>query len=216
MLLGHIRSLRPAIRVDRIDVLSRAGVSVSGTFAHSLQPCFESITALIYRYFNRPRRYGFWNTEEIHHFDPYPVKDVGQFVAGLEQGRPDVRMATGVSCGNRCWNHVIARPVQDQSWLPELGFILVPGSVFHELISKHPFAALAVMEYRGRTLALPTLPILFGIAFSPAARELKRGSHQNQPLDFGMPRCVQRRQIPAQARSHQNRRLTGYGPADHV
>lgn len=85
MLLGHIRSLRPAVRVDSNDVLSRPAVSFFGTFARLRQLWFEFITALIYRYSNRPGRYGFWNIEETGYFLPHPVEDVGQLVPGFEQ-----------------------------------------------------------------------------------------------------------------------------------
>ena len=47
------------------------------------------------------------------------------------------------------------------------------------------------------------------------AYELKGGRKQYEPFDLRMPRRVQRRQVSAQARSHEDSRLAAHGSFDH-
>jgi len=119
-------------------------------------------------------------------------------MAGIEQPQRNVRMPCGIACGNRRRNDQIVASVEHQGGLGEFRLVFITFRIVHKLVTEREFPMVAVMEDGDRAVASPSLQFLEWMAEAPAARELKRGSQQDQLTYVVVASCVERRQITSQ------------------
>src|SRR5579864_787840 len=101
-------------------------------------------------------------------------------------------------------NRVVVHAVEDQSRLPAIRKVFVAERILDELVAEAAGSLLAIVI----DLEVPGLaPALSFRSRCPAPHKSERRRHQHQPESLRMTRRVERRQIPAQARSHERHSL---------
>src|SRR6266481_4280544 len=104
-------------------------------------------------------------------------------------------------------NHVVVRPVENQTWLSKIRLVFIPAGVLEQLIAELHRALLGVVEHFHGSRPSPLFDLLGAQILLPAARESKTGSQQHHAFNLRVPRGVKRRHVSAHARAHQRDRL---------